>query len=144
MRRIELRPVLAPDLMEIRSMKVAIPCWQGRVSPVFDVAGSLLLVDVDQGHEQHRETARLDAIAPEARARQLADLGAGVLVCGAISWPLELAVAAAGVKVIPQVCGDVDKVLAAFLTGQLGRNVFQMPGCGGRRRRFRNDRRRRF
>jgi predicted Fe-Mo cluster-binding NifX family protein len=130
--------------MKTRSMKVAIPYWQGRVSPVFDVAGSLLLVDVDQGNEQHRETARLDAVTPEARARQLAELGAGVLVCGAISWPLELAVTAAGVKVIPQVCGDVEKVLAAFLAGRLGQNMFQMPGCGGRRRRFRSDRRRRF
>jgi len=39
-------PALAWLLMGISVMKVAIPHWQGRISPVFDVAGALLLVDV--------------------------------------------------------------------------------------------------
>ena len=36
---------LAWLLMAISVMKVAIAHWQGRISPVFDVAGALLLVD---------------------------------------------------------------------------------------------------
>jgi predicted Fe-Mo cluster-binding NifX family protein len=118
-------------------MKVVIPHWQGRVSPVFDVAGNLLLVDVDNGTEQGRENARLDATEPEARARRLAELGAEVLVCGAISWPLEAAIAAAGVKVIPQICGEVEQVLAAFLEDRLAQDAYRMPGAAGGRQRFR-------
>jgi predicted Fe-Mo cluster-binding NifX family protein len=63
------------------------------------------------------------------------------LICGAISWPLELALTSAGIEVIAQTCGDVDEVLEAFLAGQLEQEKFLMPGCCGRRRRFRKGRR---
>jgi predicted Fe-Mo cluster-binding NifX family protein len=125
-------------------MKLAIPCWQGRVSPVFDVAGMLLLVEIEEGTERRRELAHLNMSEVETRARQLAEMGADVLVCGAISWPLELAVCAAGVEVISQICGDVDQVLTAFLDGHLSEDVFLMPGCGRRPRRFRTRRRGRY
>jgi len=123
-------------------MRIAIPFWQGRVSPVFDVAGNLLLVDVSDGAEQARKSLPLTAAEPQARARALAELGADVLVCGAISWPLEMAVSAAGIEVIPQTCGEVEQVLAAFISGELSRGAFLMPGCCGRRRRFHGRRRR--
>ena len=123
-------------------MKVAIPHWRGRVSPVFDVAGSVLLVDVDGGEERGRRDVQLEMEELPARAGILAELGADVLVCGAISWPLERALSAAGIEVVPQTCGDVERVLAAFLDGRLDQNEFLMPGCCGRRRRLRMRRRR--
>ena len=133
---------LAQLLMVISLMKVAIPHWQGRVSPVFDVAGNLLLVDVANGQEQTRQDVRLETDDLQARASSLAELGADVLICGAISWPLEMALSVAGLEVIPQTCGNVEDVLAAFLNGGLDQNAFLMPGCCGRRRRFRKRRRR--
>jgi predicted Fe-Mo cluster-binding NifX family protein len=117
-------------------MKVAIPHWQGRVSPVFDVAGHVLLVDVQDGRERARTQFALDASGPQARAARLAEAGADVLICGAISWPLEMAVSSAGIEVIPQTCGEVERVLAAFVAGRLRQDEFLMPGCCGRRRRF--------
>ena len=123
-------------------MKVAIPQWNGRVSPVFDVAGSLLLVDVADGQELRREEGSLTASDPLERARQVAQLGAEVLICGAISLPLEAALASAGVQVIPFTCGGAEEVLAAFMNGQLTNGAFSMPGCCGWRRRSRGRRRR--
>jgi predicted Fe-Mo cluster-binding NifX family protein len=76
-------------------MKVAIPEWRGRVSPVFDVARNLLLVEVENGAEQARRNVDLIVKEPGARADFVARLGTDVLVCGAISWPLEMALAAA-------------------------------------------------
>lgn len=108
---------------------------------MFDVAGNVLLAEVEGGREQTRRTIALDASDPQARASQLAGLGTNVLICGAISWPLEMAVSAAGVEVIAQTCGDVEEVLAAFVQGQLGREAFLMPGCCGRHRRFQAGRR---
>jgi predicted Fe-Mo cluster-binding NifX family protein len=128
--------------LSLPEMKVAIPHWQGRVSPVFDVAGNVWLVDVADGAELARQNVSLTAAAPQARAKALAELGTDVLVCGAISWPLEMAIAAAGIEVIPQTCGDVERVLAAFISGQLNQDAFLMPGCCGRRQRFRARRRR--
>ena len=123
-------------------MKIAIPNWQGRVSPVFDVAGNVLVVEVDGGVEQARKDMVFDVEGPGGRAARLAEAGANVLVCGAISRPFEMAVSAAGVEVIPQICGDVECVLSAFINGQLNLDAYLMPGCCGRRRRFQGGSRR--
>jgi predicted Fe-Mo cluster-binding NifX family protein len=124
-------------------MKVAVPDWQGRVSPVFDVAEYVLLVDFDSdddGGSGHTES--LGSTAPHDRARRLAELGVNVLVCGAISWPLEALVAAGGIRVIPLVCGEVKEVVQAFRDGTLENERFAMPGCCRKRRHVRNRRRR--
>jgi predicted Fe-Mo cluster-binding NifX family protein len=126
----------------LAEMKVAIPHWQGRVSPVFDVAGNMLVVELRDGVELARQDVALDAEDPQLRAAGVARSGAELLICGAISWPLEMALSAAGIDVIPQTCGDVEQVLAAFAQGQLQQDAFLMPGCCGRRRQFRARRRR--
>ena len=124
-------------------MKVAIPYWQGRISPVFDVAGNVLVVEVDDGVEQARRNVVFDVEDPQGRAARLTETGANVLVCGAISRPLEMAVSSAGMEVISQICGDLECVLAAFIDGRLGQGAFLMPGCCGRRRQQFRARRRR-
>jgi len=123
-------------------MKIAISHWQGRVSPVFDVAGNVLVVEVDNGAEAVRQDVVFDVDGYQARVARLIETGANVLICGAISRPLEMAISAAGIEVIPQTCGDVECVLAAFIGGQLDQGAFLMPGCCGRRRRFQGGRHR--
>lgn len=118
-------------------MKIAIPQWQGRVSPVFDVAGNLLIAEVTEGVEVGREQVSLTANDPLRRAEQVVQTGAQVLICGAISWPLESALAAAGLVLYPQRCGAVEEILEAFRKGKLDEASFVMPGCCGQRRRNR-------
>ena len=118
-------------------MKVVIPHWQGRVSPVFDVAGQMLVIEIDGGRESARQERHLDAEFPQARAAWLVQEGIDVLICGAISRCLESAVVQAGVEVIPQICGDVECILSAFIDGQLEQDAFRMPGCRGQRRALR-------
>jgi predicted Fe-Mo cluster-binding NifX family protein len=126
-----------------RGMKVAIAYWQGRVSPVFDAATKALLVELGpEGRETARSEIRFDSQEPRSRAAVLTEAGTDVLICGAISRPLHMAVLAAGVDVIPQTCGEVEQVLAAFRDGRLNQDTFSMPGCCGRRRRFQAGRRR--
>ena len=122
-------------------MKVAIPHWRDRVSPVFDVASILLVVDVADGGALRREQRSLTASDPLKRAKQVAQLGTEVLICGAISWPLEIALSSAGVRVVPFTCGEVEEVLSAFMNGKLTGGAFLMPGCCGWRRRLRARRR---
>ena len=116
-------------------MLVAIPVWQGRVSPVFDVAERLLLVEIDGSGEQSRREQALSDEQPDVRARRVVDLGVRALICGAISRPLESLLAAQGVRVIARVCGNVDEILEAFRAGVLEDDRFAMPGCCGQRRR---------
>jgi predicted Fe-Mo cluster-binding NifX family protein len=117
-------------------MKVAIPVWQGSVSPVFDVARTLLLVDIREGAVHLRRLEPMEETGVLARSSFLRALSADALLCGAISRPLEQMLLSAGIEVIPNICGDVDEVLSAYLNGRLQNQTFLMPGCGGGRRRW--------
>jgi predicted Fe-Mo cluster-binding NifX family protein len=124
-------------------MKIAIPTWQGRVSPVFDVAEQTLLVSLNGREESSRCMESLRSMTLAKRAERLAELGVDVLLCGAISWPLETLLITNRIKVISLVCGDVEEVLHAFRDDTLKNEQFAMPGCCRRMRRGRNRGRRR-
>jgi predicted Fe-Mo cluster-binding NifX family protein len=115
-------------------MRVAIPLWQGRVSPVFDEARRILLVDVSKDKEQHRQEESLIARNPFERAQLLPKLGVDLLICGMISQTQRTALASAGINVIPHICGCMEEVIAAFLDGRIENGALLMPGCGGRKR----------
>jgi predicted Fe-Mo cluster-binding NifX family protein len=110
-------------------MRIAIPQWRGRVSPVFDVAGNLLLVDLEDGREVWREEKRLPGADSVAHIPEFLKFGASTLICGAISAPVKARLVASGVEVIGFVCGKVNQVLAAYLNGDLAKGAFAMPGC---------------
>jgi predicted Fe-Mo cluster-binding NifX family protein len=131
----------ARHLQPSPAMKVGIPIWDDRVSPVLDVARRLLVVSIEGGAEVGRTEVDLAGPLPGARALQIRDLGVDVLISGAVSQPLEAALLAAGVRVIPQTCGPVERVLRAYLCGRLADDALLMPGCCGRRRRMRGRRR---
>jgi len=109
--------------------------WQQRVSPLFDVASELLLVDAEGATETGRASVALPEQELPRRVRHLVDLGVNVLVCGGISQPLAGMVQASGIRLVPFTAGPVEQVLRAFLQGQLPSQAFVMPGWGGRWRR---------
>ncbi len=110
-------------------MKIAIPHWQGRVSPVFDASDSIVVIDIERGHERRRDNFRLASHDPVRRAQELAGLGADVVLCGAVSRTLESALIGAGIRVKGFICGDLDTLVEAFLAGKLSDACFQMPGA---------------
>jgi predicted Fe-Mo cluster-binding NifX family protein len=116
-------------------MKLAIPVWQGRISPVFDVAGQLLLVELADGREVARQEQMVDETTADERSRKLAELGVETLICAGISQSLETGLADRGIRVIARICGNVEEVLAAFVAGCLREERFAMPGCCGQQRR---------
>jgi predicted Fe-Mo cluster-binding NifX family protein len=118
-------------------MRTAIPIADGRISPVFDVARRLLLVDIENEREVRRTEQVLEEMELAARARRVAELGVELLICGAISRPLEAMLLSTGVDVVPQTCGPVEDVLRAFASGQLTEQAFVIPGCCGHRRQSR-------
>ncbi len=111
------------------SMRIAIPQWQGRIAPVFDVASHLLLVDVEDNCETHRQEERLVKTEFSARVAELRGYGADALIRSAISAPLRSRLAASGMQVSGFLCGAVDEVVAAYLSGTLATPSFEMPGC---------------
>ena len=107
-----------------------------RVSPVFDVAKHLLLVDIDHSTEVARCNKTINETELVTRASHVADLGVEVLICGAISKPLKMILEAKGIEVVGQVCGNVEEVMQAFLKGALNNQLFLMPGCKLERQEF--------
>jgi len=115
-------------------MLIAVPNCQGRVSPVFDVAARLLVVRLKGGAELDRWEVALFEKQPGEIVRSLRELGINVLICGGISQGLRVALEHVGIRVLAQVCGGTEAVIAAYRDGRLNSPEFIMPGCRGRRR----------
>lgn len=119
-------------------MKIAIPIWNDRVSPVMDTACQLLIVDKENGKEVSRSVIDIPQLHMVQRAGFVSRLGVDVLICGAISHQLETFLTISGIEIIPWVRGGFDRVLEAHQRGDLLDQSFLLPGCrrGGRRRRM--------
>ena len=109
-------------------MKIAIPIYNGNVSNVFDFAHRLSVVDIENAKVVERSEVELKAESLPQRAGSLKNLGVDVLICGAISRALACMVTASGIEVLAFVTGRVDDILGAYLTGQLAKPQFSMPG----------------
>jgi predicted Fe-Mo cluster-binding NifX family protein len=112
-------------------MRIAIPVWNGRLSPVFDVATRILLVEVIGG-----EASFTDELPVQRAdlAAVVAELGVAVVLCGAISRSQEERLLVSGVEVVAEIRGSVMEVIRGYLEGGLGQLRFAMPGSHSRRR----------
>jgi predicted Fe-Mo cluster-binding NifX family protein len=133
---------LARRLLPTLVMKIAIAHWQGRVSPVFDVSDSLIVIDILNGVEVQRQHINLGGRDSFERATEVSRSGAQVLICGALSRPLETALIGAGIQVFGFTCGELESIIGAFQDGQLSDARYLMPGCCAKRQRIGLRRRR--
>jgi predicted Fe-Mo cluster-binding NifX family protein len=124
------------------TMKVAMTVWENTVSTVCDFSNRLLVFDVMGGEVKNRSLIPFETKILLERLNQLGELGVEVLLCGAISRPLERMILASGVKVIPCLRGSIEEVIGAYLDGGLSDARFILPGFGpgascvrGRKRR---------
>jgi hypothetical protein len=51
-----------------------------------------------------------------------------------ISQTQQTALASAGIRIIPCICGDLEELIAAFLDGRIENGALLMPGCRNRKR----------
>jgi len=113
------------------AMKIAIPTWNGRVSPVFDTASRLLVVEIKEDSEIARFETDISEHFLPSKSMRLTGLGIDTLICGAISRPFASIITTAGITLIPWISGQVEEVVQAFLTSTLFDPRFIMPGCAG-------------
>jgi len=121
-------------------LKVALTVWEERISPVCDVSRRILILDVVRRTVVNRAEEAIESGDLMFSVRQFQELGINTLICGAISSPLAELLDAHGVHVVSFIAGNVEKVIAAYLEGTLQSSKMSMPGCRGRRRRFRGGR----
>ena len=110
-------------------MRLAIPIWDDRVSPLLDTASRLLLIEVKNGAETSRFEILLDEQEISRRCLRIHALGVNVLICGAVSRPFLRMLASAEITLIPEISGPAEEVLQAYLKGTLSNARFLMPGC---------------
>jgi len=119
-------------------MIIALPVWNGRISPVFDTANTVWIVTVDADRSISKREVSMTTPLIAARAAKLASLGVQYLICGGISTPQAMLVKTFGIQVVPWIGGNADEIVAAFLDGCLSDARFQLPGrCAGSGRRRR-------
>jgi predicted Fe-Mo cluster-binding NifX family protein len=114
-------------------VKAAFASWNDRIAPVFDVARWIQLVEIEAGQIISQNRARVACDMPNQKASRLAELEVGILVCGAISRPMQAIIKAYGIEVIPFITGDLQEVIQAWQKGQLSA-AYTMPGCARRQR----------
>ncbi len=107
------------------AMRIAIPVWSDRVSPVFDVSRSIRIFDIADGAVLHEAIHTLNNEAP---ASKLVKFGVDILICAAVSPPLEATLRVSGIEVIPDTCGTVDEIVEAFASGDKELTRFRSPG----------------
>ena len=112
-------------------MKAAVTVWNGRIAPLFDVAGTLRLFSIEEGKVIDVSEVSVPAESGVLqRTLLMAGHGVSVLICGAVSNQVHRLLTSSGIEVHPFVSGDVEEVLQAFLDGKLDQKSFSMPGCG--------------
>ena len=122
-------------------MKVAVTVWEDTVSTVCDFSSRLLVFDVTGDEVKNRSFMPFETkILPES-VNQLEELGVEVLLCGAISRPLERMIRASGVQVIPCLRGSIEEVIGAYMDGGLSDARFILPGFGPEASRVRGRKR---
>lgn len=110
-------------------MRIAMPDWDGFISPVLDTATRFLVIDLERESVARTETVVLVMGDAVQRVLQMMALRIDMLICCSVSHALEAAIASHGVRVIRHICGPVDAVLESYMVGGMIPQCFIMPGC---------------
>jgi predicted Fe-Mo cluster-binding NifX family protein len=113
-------------------MKVAVSTWNGRISPVFDVSRTAILLEIEGGRIVARRELPLDE-EPVRKIAEIAVEGVETFLCGAVSRQFSDMLAARGILLHPFLAGDVEELIRAYLEGALDHPRYAMPGCCGMR-----------
>lgn len=109
-------------------LRVAIPTFQSRVSPVIDSCTHMLIVDINQSAEVKRENVYLGDMSLAERCRIFKEMDVGTVICGGISATFAQMLTGCEIELVNGIAGDIDEVLAAFKKRRLNDPAFYMPG----------------
>ena len=119
-------------------MRIAIPIWEDKISPVLDTASRFMVVEEVNGREVSRFEIYMDEEDLSRRCLRIQCVGVDTLICGAISRPFLRMLRGYGIAIISEIAGQADDVLVAYFQGNLLHSDFFMPGCRRNRDRCQN------
>ena len=109
-------------------MKIAIPVWENKISPVLDTASRLLVVEVKAGGDMSRFEVYLDERDLSKRSLRIMGLGVDTVICGAVTRHFSDMLKALGIDIVTGISGQPDDVLHACFEGRLAHSKYLMPG----------------
>lgn len=118
---------LIPEKVAV--MRIAIPVWEDKISPVFDTALRLLMVEYDNGKERSRLAYHIGEEDLSLKCNRIKSLAPDLIICGAVSHLFLNMLKAVDVDVIEHVSGSTEDILEAYLKGDILNTQFLMPGC---------------
>ena len=110
-------------------MMIGICTWNNLVAPVFDVSGTILLVQTSPGRKDILGQEDISVCDNPDKIRRLTSMNIELLVCGAVSRLWHDILTACGIQVISYIVGPWDRVLQALDEDRLESPEFRMPGC---------------
>lgn len=116
-------------------MKIALTVWGSRISPMFDAAQMLLVVEIEDTEIISRHHEPFYPELPSRLAVRLTEMDVSVLICGAISEIPANILESNGIKLIPFIAGDAHEVIDAYVKNVPFIPTFLMPGCNRKRYR---------
>ena len=92
-------------------MRVGIPKWGDKISPVLDTTSRILVLEVENYSEASRFEIYLDEQDLLRKCYRIRDLGIEIMICGAVSHPFLNLLTASGINMIPGISGQTEDVL---------------------------------
>ncbi len=117
-------------------MRIAIPVWDDKISPVLDTASKLLIVEVEDKAESSRFEIFMDEHEITRRCLRIRGMNVDLLICGAVSQPFFRLLTAAGIHIVRDISGHPEDVLNAYLNNKVLPPEFSMPGCNRKRKKM--------
>lgn len=121
-----------PARILVHMAKVAVPVFRARVAPVFDSCLRVWVIRIEGDVQTERNELHLFGLSPAERVRALTREGVTTLICGGITEGLHTLLESLGVCVVCGIAGQVEKVLAGFMSNRIGEPEFYMPGRRGK------------
>jgi predicted Fe-Mo cluster-binding NifX family protein len=109
-------------------IRIAIPIFHNRVSPVLDTCTRLLIVDFEGKIEVERRDIPFDIYSQSERFEIVKKLNPDAIICCGISEVFDKMLQSAGIRLISGIAGNVEQVTEAFLCNRIDDPCFRMPG----------------
>lgn len=108
--------------------RIAVPAFNGRVSPVLDTCTQLYMLPSSGASNTANGMLPMTGGSIFERAGVIRKHGIRLIICGAVSEAYYHLLREAGIELVCGVTGDIDEVVAAYRSGTLGHARFRMPG----------------
>jgi len=109
-------------------LKIALTTWGKRISPVFDFAKTLMIVDLENVKTSNRSFITFDPQNMNQMLYQLQNQRTDILICGAITDDRSIFFEQNGMVLIPFIFGNTDQILATLMNEKHRILDFRMAG----------------